>query len=247
MNKGPEHHLDDEALVAYASGALGEAESVLVATHMALCPSCRKRVAAYESVGGSLIDTIAPADMKEDALSSVMAMLDGPTTSKRIDLESRSGQVVSAPVDFAEAASVEDASEPMVFDADTLSTLPEPLRTYVGGNLDALPWKSRGRGVKELTIDIGSGGVRASLLRIKPGERIPQHTHDGVESTIVLKGAFSDESGRYGRGDVAIATEDHDHAPVADKAEECICFAVIEGPLRFTGPIGRVLNLFVRP
>lgn len=238
MNNGPKHHLDDEALVAYASGALGEAESVLVATHLALCPSCRKRVSAYEAVGGSLIDTIAPADMQEDALSSVMAMLDGPTSSKRIEVEARP---------LAQTVSADDAAERSAFDAETLSTVPEPLRTYIGGNLDALPWKSRGRGVKELSIDIGSGEVRASLLRIKPGERIPQHTHDGVESTLVLKGAFSDETGRYGRGDVAVATEDHDHAPVADKAEECICFAVIEGPLRFTGPIGRVLNLFVRP
>lgn len=238
MNNGPKHHLDDEALFAYASGALGEAESVLVATHLALCPSCRKRVSAYEAVGGSLIDTIAPADMQEDALSSVMAMLDGPTSSKRIEVEARP---------LAQTVSADNAAERSTFDADTLSTVPEPLRTYIGGNLDALPWKSRGRGVKELSIDIGSGEVRASLLRIKPGERIPQHTHDGVESTLVLKGAFSDETGRYGRGDVAVATEDHDHAPVADKAGECICFAVIEGPLRFTGPIGRVLNLFVRP
>lgn len=243
MNNDPKHHLDDEALVAYASGALGEAESVLVATHLALCPSCRKRVSAYEAVGGSLIDAIAPAEMNADALSSVMAMLDGPTECRRIEVEAQPRVNVVAADD---SPGDDVAAERATFDSDTLTTLPEPLRTYVGGNLDALPWKSRGRGVKEFPIDIGSGEVRASLLRIKPGERIPQHTHDGVESTLVLKGAFSDETGRYGRGDVAVATEDHDHAPVADKSEECICFAVIEGPLRFTGPIGRVLNLFVR-
>ena len=106
--------------------------------------------------------------------------------------------------------------------------------------------KSRGRGVKEARIDIGDGSVRASAPDLPRGS-MPQHTHDGVESTIVLKGAFSDETGRYARGDVAIATADHDHAPVADASEECICFAVIDGPLRLTGPIGRVLNLFVTP
>ena len=36
------HHPDDELLLDYASGALGEAESLVIATHMALCPICRR-------------------------------------------------------------------------------------------------------------------------------------------------------------------------------------------------------------
>jgi putative transcriptional regulator len=218
----PHHHLDEEALLGYASGALGEAESVLVATHLALCPGCRDRVTVYESLGGEVLKQIEPSSLSDDAFAKTMACLS--------DVET-----VEAPVASAD------------FDHATLTTLPRPLRDYIGGNLDALPWKSRGRGVKELPVEIGDGSVRASLLRIRPGESIPQHTHEGVESTLVLKGAFSDETGTYARGDVAIATEDHDHSPVAGTADECICFAVIEGPLRFTGPIGRVLNLFVRP
>ena len=221
MTKTPGHHLDEEALLGYASGSLGEAESVLVATHLALCPTCRERTSTYEACGGAVLSQIEPSRLADDALSKTMARL-----------------------------SQTEASEPpcgqAAFDHATVMTLPRPLRDYVGGNLDSLPWKSRGRGVKELPIEIGDGSVRASLLRIRPGETIPQHTHEGVDSTLVLKGAFSDETGTYARGDVAIATADHDHAPVADSAEECICFAVIEGPLRFTGPIGRVLNLFVR-
>jgi len=33
---------------------------------------------------------------------------------------------------------------------------------------------------------------------------------------------------------------------VADEREECICLAVTDAPLRFTGPMGRVLNLLSR-
>lgn len=222
MTQTPGHHLDEEALLGYASGALGEAESVLVATHLALCPACRGRTSTYEAMGGSMLSQIEPSNLSDGALSATMARLDQTDPSE-------------APCDD------------VGFDNATVTVLPRPLRDYVGGSLDSLPWKSRGRGVKELPIRIGDGSVRASLLRIGPGETIPQHTHEGVESTLVLKGAFSDETGTYARGDVAVATADHDHAPVADSTEECICFAVIEGPLRFTGPIGRVLNLFVRP
>ena len=75
---------------------------------------------------------------------------------------------------------------------------------------------------------------------------MPQHTHHGNELTLVLKGAFTDETGLYARGDVAFATSDIDHQPVAEADEECLCFAVVDGGLRLTGPVGRFLNVFMR-
>jgi putative transcriptional regulator len=84
------------------------------------------------------------------------------------------------------------------------------------------------------------------LYRIRAGKKMPQHTHEGSEYTLVIRGAFSDVTGRYGRGDVAISDEDLDHTPIAEAGEECLCFAVMDAPLRLTGPIGRFLNRFVR-
>ena len=37
------HHPNEETLLDYASGALGEAWSVAVATHLAVCPEVEKR------------------------------------------------------------------------------------------------------------------------------------------------------------------------------------------------------------
>jgi putative transcriptional regulator len=84
------------------------------------------------------------------------------------------------------------------------------------------------------------------LYRIRAGKKMPQHTHEGSEYTLVIRGAFSDVTGRYGCGDVAISDEDIDHTPVAEAGEECLCFAVMDAPLRLTGPIGRFFNRFVQ-
>ena len=70
-----------------------------------------------------------------------------------------------------------------------------------------------------------------------PGRVMPSHTHDGSEVTLVLRGGFSDPTGHYRRGDIAIADRDLDHHPRADDDEDCICFAVIDAPLRLTGPL----------
>ena len=39
----PNTSLDDLILAEYASGTLGEAQSVLVASHLTLCPESRKK------------------------------------------------------------------------------------------------------------------------------------------------------------------------------------------------------------
>lgn len=119
--------------------------------------------------------------------------------------------------------------------------LPEPLDRLIGMPLSKAPWRRRAPGLAEHVVFEG-GGVTASLIRMKPGCAAPAHTHDGVEVTLVLKGAFSDQNGHFRRGDVAIADGVVDHRPVADLGEPCICFAVTDAPLRLTGPIGRLIQ-----
>jgi putative transcriptional regulator len=88
-------------------------------------------------------------------------------------------------------------------------------------------------------------GYRTRLLWIKAGAKVPTHTHGGREYTLVLQGSFSDESGRFGRGDVEVADAEVTHKPVAGSECDCICLAVTDAPLRMTGPIGRILNYFI--
>lgn len=119
--------------------------------------------------------------------------------------------------------------------------VPEPLEKLLRMRLDDLPWKFAGFGIGEHVI-AAEGGLRASLYRVKAGQRLPQHTHTGLEATLVLKGAFADEIGRYVRGDLALADATVDHQPVADPSGVCVCFSVAQGPLRLSGPIGRLLQ-----
>lgn len=122
--------------------------------------------------------------------------------------------------------------------------MPRPLVHLLGQPVDVLPFRTVLPGVKEFRLETNDD-TRAVLYRIRAGRKLPQHSHEGAEVTLVLQGGFTDETGHYRRGDMVIADEHLDHVPVADVDEECICFAVMDAPLRLTGPIGRLVNRFV--
>lgn len=138
------------------------------------------------------------------------------------------------------------AEEPItVPQAATKTRLPLPLFDFIGKDVADIPWKTKLPGLKEYKV-ADMDGCSASLLWIRAGMAMPSHTHHGTELTLVLEGGFSDLHGHYVRGDVAYADDDVDHRPVADDDEDCICFAVTEGSLRLTGPIGRLFAPFMR-
>ena len=86
------------------------------------------------------------------------------------------------------------------------------------------------------------GQVEASamLIKVGAGRKMPRHTHDGIEYTQVLKGAFSDAAGLYGPGDYLEGDEAIDHQPIAASGQDCLCLAAVDGRLRMTSLIGRV-------
>ncbi len=216
----PMHHPSDEMLLEYAAGSMAEPLAVLVATHMALCPLCRDRVAAFEAVGGEVLDAGEQIEVADDLLDQLMAKLDGP-----------------------DALSSVEAGDTRPPSGGAGLTVPLPLRDYLPGDVEALSW--RGRGVGQCDLLPERDDYQTRLLRVKQGMTIPSHTHHGIEATLVLTGAFTDEGACFARGDVALADASVDHSPVAEMGEDCICLAVTGGPLRLTGPFGRLLNPFV--
>jgi putative transcriptional regulator len=122
---------------------------------------------------------------------------------------------------------------------------PAPLQRYLGARFEGVRWRRLLPGVREHRIE-RSGRGASSLLWIKRGRGVPSHTHEGSEVTLVLKGAFTDATGRYRRGDLVIADADLDHRPIGEGDEDCICFTVADAPLRLTGPLGRVIDRFFR-
>jgi putative transcriptional regulator len=119
--------------------------------------------------------------------------------------------------------------------------LPTPLIDALGIKFDEIPWKFRLPGVSVYHVD-GYGDEDVMLLRGKPGAKVPQHTHEGMEATLVLQGVLMDGDTAYQPGDVALNDEQDDHRPYIGGDETCYCLIVQQGNLRFTGTFSRILN-----
>ncbi|MEO1746721.1 MAG: cupin domain-containing protein, partial [Pseudomonadota bacterium] len=85
-------------------------------------------------------------------------------------------------------------------------------------------------------------GCHVSMFWIKPGRTVPAHTHEGVELSLIIEGAFNDSRGRFGRGDISIADDSVDHRPIAENSGPCIGFSVCDGSLRLMGPLHQRLG-----
>ncbi|OIQ31482.1 MAG: transcriptional regulator [Alphaproteobacteria bacterium MedPE-SWcel] len=151
----------------------------------------------------------------------------------------------------------EDLSESLkssVFDLLDAPVVPEPVfqrsGVYPGPVMEVLDgkpprWKPVGGGVRQCILSAAeAGSVR--LLYIPPGQAVPDHSHNGLELTLVLQGSFSDETGRFGVGDLEVADEHLDHTPVADAGAPCICLAATDAPLRFRTLVPRLLQPLFR-
>lgn len=106
-------------------------------------------------------------------------------------------------------------------------------------------WKSLGLGVRQSILSSGREGS-ARLLYIPPDQAVPDHSHNGLELTLVLQGSFSDDTGRFGIGDLEVADHQLEHTPTADPGAPCICLAATDAPLRFNALMPRILQSLFR-
>lgn len=219
-----EHITVDDLLLAHAAGRLPEPVGLVVATHLALSPSRQAVYREYESFGGAMLEDLPPAALSAGAFDRLMARLDDEVEPINASLSAR-------------------VTKSTAVNADP--DLPAPLRAYVAGRIADLPWKHYG-GVSEANLSLDESTYRTRLIVLKAGRAVPKHTHDGQEITVVLKGAFNDGIGRYGRGDLSIADGHVDHQPMAEPGEDCLCLTVTDAPLRLTGTFSRFLNPFMR-
>ncbi|TBW33628.1 transcriptional regulator [Siculibacillus lacustris] len=116
--------------------------------------------------------------------------------------------------------------------------LPRALARFTEGTPE--DWRFVWFGIRRRPLG-RSGDFTAELLRIAGGGRIPQHTHTGLEATLVLSGGFSDGDRSFGPGDLTVTGPEDHHAPVADP-EGCLCFTVVEGAgVRLSSRLGRAV------
>ena len=207
-------HLSDDLLLRYSSGNLDEASSLLVASHLALCPTCRARNASADSLGGFILDSLPEAPVPQNMMDTVLARV-------------RREGTPAAPAPRTTSAS---------------AVIPEPLRSYVGGDVQDLKWILLAPRVHQIRINTPGSRANARLLRFQSGLSVPAHGHGGRELTLVLTGSLCDRDAILCRGDIAETDEQTEHQPHAGPGEDCICLAVTDAPLRFKSMFARLLQ-----
>ena len=214
MSYHPELHI----LKAYAAGELNSVDGFAIATHLESCPDCKANVLKHEQYLG-------------EELSSLKGEQDPSFESM-----------------FADIVDSEQEIMPM-------RPFRKPLSVQVHGKTFSLPlslsrfenkigeWRSYGGKVFSAPVDV-CDSVKVNLLYIAEGVKIPQHTHKGVESTLILHGGFSDEAGHYEAGDYLVKDGSDKHSPYTKDGEDCLCLTVLTEPMMFTQGVARIFNLF---
>ena len=211
------HHPPEDLLADFATGALDQAEYLVVAVHVSQCARCSRLVAAIEQLAGAAIEDAAPAPMSVDSFDNVMARIDA-----------------------LPKAAIRESAPPQVDQAN--ADLPEILKHCRFGKTRRV---APGVSLRPILLP-APGKSRAFLLSSSPGTRMLEHTHAGQELTCVLKGSFSHQGGRYGPGDFDFGDEAVDHRPIVGEEESCLCLVAMTGELQLHGFFGRLISPFVR-
>ena len=217
-----QHHLDHATLVRFASGDLDEAFCVIVASHLVLCETCRHGARDAESIGGQLLEAVDQVPLRTDAIDEAL---------DRIDNDKACNDDIQPAI-----------KKPVISKSD----VPEPLQHFVGASLAQLAWKTVAPGIAKHTIKLPTS-TKSSLymLKIAAGKAVPEHGHGGNEMTLVLSGAYRDDMGIFGPGDIEDLDEHIEHQPKVLPEAPCICLVATEAPTRFKGFFSRMLQPLV--
>lgn len=220
------HHPDSNLLLEYAAGTLDWGLSLAVSAHLHMCNQCRQQVLHLNHIGGALLE-MAPAEL--------------PSRETFRRLMGKIEQFQAGDDDYAAPGSVSAKNLSRIAKIDrknisddaALVNLPKVLRTLLQD--PGLKWEKFSKHVRIARPATGQNGFEVFFYRIARGGSMPQHSHRGLEITLVLNGCFSDVDGIYAPGDFLIREEDEDHAPTATEDHECLCLCIAAAPIVFSG------------
>jgi putative transcriptional regulator len=121
------HHPDEEVLAAYSSGTLPQGMSLLVASHLTLCASCRSFVECCDDVGGNQLEEPCRSKLKSPCIDATLVKLDGCEADMPIAPVAQRG------------------------------CFPSPILHALGGCSSQINWKFRLPGVHEHTLECFEG------------------------------------------------------------------------------------------
>ena len=224
------HHPDDFTLLDYSAGSLGVAQALAVSVHLSYCRQCQEQLKSLNALGGIIL-----ADSQPGGLSASEPGPDnaGGSQASDKDFEALMDRLTADP----------KSSTPSALHSPSAS-YHNPLERCLPRALDQLDWHQQTSSIARYDLNplVGDQSHRVALQKINAGARVPQHSHQGQELTVVLTGGFSDELGVYQKGDYIARDPSHHHSPTAMRNEDCICLTVLDAPMSFTGPLMRWLN-----
>lgn len=207
-------------LEQFAEGQLSADVALAVAAHLDLCPHCQQLSHDITNdLAGRLLQQQVKADDTDwgSMLNTILAQPE---------------QVPQEPVRHAG----DNGSSSLVV-AQREFTLPRALQRLAANHGK---WLHLG-GIATAKLPAGND-YHVSLLYISKDTEVPQHTHLGLEMTLVLAGKIADENGEYCAGDLLINSPDDTHTPHTLPDEDCLCLSVLSAPLQFKKGLTRLLN-----
>ena len=218
-------HPTDPMLRAFAADELPLPLAVGLSAHCELCPDCAARLKTFE----------------EELAQQYLASPAEPELASRDEVGLNAGlDVMLADI----LAQPEPVAAPVI-------DLPraQPGELEVAGHAYRLPrvlaryrspkWRHIGA-IRQQSLPLDEMGARASLLHIEAGGRIPEHTHQGYELTLLLAGNIQDGDTLYKAGDFIWRDASHSHSP--HTPDGCLCYTVQDAPVQFTKGLSRLLN-----
>ena len=210
------HHPGSESLMSCSAGSMPEAFAAVMAAHMDVCPQCREELALMENIGVVLFKNMSPSPMTREA--PVMA-------ARRAEADGETSVVRSTKISAGD--------------------MPVPLRSIAGDYLDDIAWKRLAPGLMHYQFPLSKTAIGdLRLIKVAPGMALPEHGHGGSELTLILRGAYTDKTGRDRVGDLADLDDNIEHQPIADAVEGCICLVASDHKIRFKSIMARLVQPF---
>lgn len=211
------YHPGMALLEQFVEGTLSADVALAVSAHIDLCPHCQR---ISHDMHQDFASQFAQQNVKADAFDWT-AMMDAIT---------------------AEAPQT-DVSKPV---SDTKQSVTVREREFIVPRAIQRLASAHGKwlnlgGISTAKLPAG-GDHHVSLLYISKDTEVPQHTHLGLEMTLVLAGKIVDENGEYHAGDLLINSPDDTHTPRTMADEDCLCLSVLSAPLQFKKGLTRLLN-----
>ena len=197
---------------------------IVLRAHISACSKCRQKIRDIESIGSDLLMSdlhrhdAEPIEKIEPKITEILENYDSSET------------LVNSKHDFSCKSKADD------FELD--NSLDCLFPSYLDCSFDALPWKSAGKDIQLCKLR-EHGNSKLWMIKGKPGAKLPKHSHQGQELTLVLKGSYACSSNIYQPGDLHECDDENTHQPIIVGDTDCISLVATEGSLKFN-------NFFLR-